>query len=114
MLLYQFTGENSRIQILLVGCFFFSLRSSMDALKLFFIMFLLLLCLFQPKSIFIPQETHSSENDSQGTIKRCPTSESPAKSASQVPPRPPPPRLPPQKSNALGNKSDTKKYTNIS
>ncbi|NXT57208.1 M4K3 kinase, partial [Pluvianellus socialis] len=57
----------------------------------------------KPKSIFVPQETHSSENDSQGTIKRCPTSESPAKSASQVPPRPPPPRLPPQKSNALGN-----------
>ncbi|KAM6405904.1 mitogen-activated protein kinase kinase kinase kinase 3 isoform 2-T2 [Pluvialis apricaria] len=55
----------------------------------------------KPKSIFIPQETHSSENDSQGTIKRCLTSESPAKSASQVPPRPPPPRLPPQKS--LGN-----------
>ncbi|XP_074944545.1 mitogen-activated protein kinase kinase kinase kinase 3 isoform X5 [Phalacrocorax aristotelis] len=57
----------------------------------------------KPKSIFIPQETNSSENDNQGTIKRCPTSESPAKSASQVPPRPPPPRLPPQKSNALGN-----------
>ncbi|XP_040983685.1 mitogen-activated protein kinase kinase kinase kinase 3 isoform X8 [Aquila chrysaetos chrysaetos] len=57
----------------------------------------------KPKSIFIPQETHPSENDNQGTIKRCPTSESPAKSASQVPPRPPPPRLPPQKSNALGN-----------
>ncbi|NXD14150.1 M4K3 kinase, partial [Nothocercus nigrocapillus] len=57
----------------------------------------------KPKSIFIPQETHSSENDNQGTIKRCPTSESPAKSASQVPPRPPPPRLPPQKPNVLGN-----------
>ncbi|XP_071596117.1 mitogen-activated protein kinase kinase kinase kinase 3 isoform X6 [Heliangelus exortis] len=57
----------------------------------------------KPKSIFIPQETNSSENDNQRTIKRCPTSESPAKSVSQVPPRPPPPRLPPQKSNALGN-----------
>ncbi|NXA51499.1 M4K3 kinase, partial [Nothocercus julius] len=57
----------------------------------------------KPKSIFIPQETHSSENDNQGTIKRCPTSESPAKSTSQVPPRPPPPRLPPQKPNVLGN-----------
>ncbi|XP_071661874.1 mitogen-activated protein kinase kinase kinase kinase 3 isoform X8 [Patagioenas fasciata] len=57
----------------------------------------------KPKSIFMPQETPSSENDNQGTIKRCPTSESPAKSASQVPPRPPPPRLPPQKCNALGN-----------
>ncbi|XP_017674350.1 mitogen-activated protein kinase kinase kinase kinase 3 isoform X5 [Neopelma chrysocephalum] len=57
----------------------------------------------KPKSIFIPQETYSSENENQGTIKRCPTSESPAKSASHVPPRPPPPRLPPQKSNPLGN-----------
>ncbi|NXP19219.1 M4K3 kinase, partial [Scytalopus superciliaris] len=57
----------------------------------------------KPKSIFIPQENYSSENENQGTIKRCPTSESPAKSASHVPPRPPPPRLPPQKSNPLGN-----------
>ncbi|XP_015712475.1 mitogen-activated protein kinase kinase kinase kinase 3 isoform X7 [Coturnix japonica] len=57
----------------------------------------------KPKSIFIPQETHSSENDNQGTIKRCPASDSPAKSASHVPPRPPPPRLPPQKSHVLGN-----------
>uniref|UniRef100_A0A663N5L5 Mitogen-activated protein kinase kinase kinase kinase n=1 Tax=Athene cunicularia TaxID=194338 RepID=A0A663N5L5_ATHCN len=56
-----------------------------------------------PKSIFISQETHCSENDNQATIKRCPTPGSPAKSASHVPPRPPPPRLPPQKSNALGN-----------
>ncbi|NXB02949.1 M4K3 kinase, partial [Cnemophilus loriae] len=57
----------------------------------------------KPKSIFIPQETYSSENENQGTIKRCPTSESPAKPTSHVPPRPPPPRLPPQKSNPLGN-----------
>ncbi|NXB93936.1 M4K3 kinase, partial [Vidua chalybeata] len=57
----------------------------------------------KPKSIFIPQETYSSENENQGTIKRCPASESPAKSTSHVPPRPPPPRLPPQKSNPLGN-----------
>ncbi|XP_016152621.1 PREDICTED: mitogen-activated protein kinase kinase kinase kinase 3 [Ficedula albicollis] len=57
----------------------------------------------KPKSIFIPQETYSSENENQGTIKRCPTSESPAKSTSHVPPRPPPPRLPPQKSNPFGN-----------
>ncbi|NWT94691.1 M4K3 kinase, partial [Urocynchramus pylzowi] len=57
----------------------------------------------KPKSIFIPQETYSSENENQGTIKRCPTTESPAKSTSHVPPRPPPPRLPPQKSNPLGN-----------
>lgn len=58
--------------------------------------------LFQPKSIFIPQESHSTEEDNQGTIKRCPMSESPAR-PSQVPPRPPPPRLPPQKPVALGN-----------
>ncbi|CAI5771235.1 mitogen-activated protein kinase kinase kinase kinase 3 isoform X1 [Podarcis muralis] len=57
----------------------------------------------KPKSIYVPQEMHSSEDDNQGTIKRCPVSESPAKSNTQVPPRPPPPRLPPQKSHALGN-----------
>uniref|UniRef100_A0A2K6L633 Mitogen-activated protein kinase kinase kinase kinase n=1 Tax=Rhinopithecus bieti TaxID=61621 RepID=A0A2K6L633_RHIBE len=55
-----------------------------------------------PKSIFIPQEMHSTEDENQGTIKRCPMSGSPAK-PSQVPPRPPPPRLPPQKPVALGN-----------
>ncbi|XP_046771022.1 mitogen-activated protein kinase kinase kinase kinase 3 isoform X15 [Gallus gallus] len=62
----------------------------------------------KPKSIFILQETHSSENDNQGTIKRCPVSDSPAKSASHVPPRPPPPRLPPQKSHVLGESDATK------
>uniref|UniRef100_G3SBH8 Mitogen-activated protein kinase kinase kinase kinase n=1 Tax=Gorilla gorilla gorilla TaxID=9595 RepID=G3SBH8_GORGO len=55
-----------------------------------------------PKSIFIPQEMHSTEDENQGTIKRCPMSGSPAK-PSQVPPRPPPPRLPPHKPVALGN-----------
>uniref|UniRef100_A0A8C5X1R7 Mitogen-activated protein kinase kinase kinase kinase n=1 Tax=Malurus cyaneus samueli TaxID=2593467 RepID=A0A8C5X1R7_9PASS len=60
------------------------------------------------------KKTYSSENENQGTIKRCPTSESPAKPTSHVPPRPPPPRLPPQKSNPLGNKSDPKKYKPIS
>uniref|UniRef100_A0A2R9AEV1 Mitogen-activated protein kinase kinase kinase kinase n=1 Tax=Pan paniscus TaxID=9597 RepID=A0A2R9AEV1_PANPA len=53
-------------------------------------------------SIFIPQEMHSTEDENQGTIKRCPMSGSPAK-PSQVPPRPPPPRLPPHKPVALGN-----------
>ncbi|XP_074845390.1 mitogen-activated protein kinase kinase kinase kinase 3 isoform X2 [Carettochelys insculpta] len=57
----------------------------------------------KPKSICIPHEGHSSEDDNQGTIKRCPVSDSPAKSASQVPPRPPPPRLPPPKPNPIGN-----------
>ncbi|XP_075718889.1 mitogen-activated protein kinase kinase kinase kinase 3 isoform X7 [Rhinoderma darwinii] len=57
----------------------------------------------KPKSIFIPQESSASEDDNQGTIKRCPISESPARPASYVPPRPPPPRLPPNKPSALGN-----------
>lgn len=57
----------------------------------------------KPKSIFIPQESSASEDDNQGTIKRCPISESPARPASYVPPRPPPPRLPPNKPNVLGN-----------
>uniref|UniRef100_A0A6I8R5C5 Mitogen-activated protein kinase kinase kinase kinase n=1 Tax=Xenopus tropicalis TaxID=8364 RepID=A0A6I8R5C5_XENTR len=57
----------------------------------------------KPKSIYIPQESNASEDDNQGTIKRCPVSESLARPASYVPPRPPPPRLPPHKPNALGN-----------
>nr|XP_033791973.1 mitogen-activated protein kinase kinase kinase kinase 3 isoform X8 [Geotrypetes seraphini] len=56
----------------------------------------------KPKSISIPQEIHSGEEDNEGTIKRCPVSESPARPTC-VPPRPPPPRLPPQKPNILGN-----------
>ncbi|XP_015218070.1 mitogen-activated protein kinase kinase kinase kinase 3 isoform X3 [Lepisosteus oculatus] len=58
----------------------------------------------KPKSIYIPQESPSGEDETtQGTIKRCPTSESPARPASYVPPRPPPPRLPPHKRSSLGN-----------
>uniref|UniRef100_A0A8C0QQ85 Mitogen-activated protein kinase kinase kinase kinase n=2 Tax=Chelonoidis abingdonii TaxID=106734 RepID=A0A8C0QQ85_CHEAB len=57
----------------------------------------------KPKSIYMPQEGHSSEDDNQGTIKRCPVSDSPAKLTPQVPPRPPPPRLPPPKPNPIGN-----------
>ncbi|XP_068088258.1 mitogen-activated protein kinase kinase kinase kinase 3 isoform X5 [Hyperolius riggenbachi] len=56
----------------------------------------------KPKSVFIPQETSASEDDNQGTIKRCPISESPARPSSYVPPRPPPPRLP-HKPGFLGN-----------
>uniref|UniRef100_A0A8C8BJK3 Mitogen-activated protein kinase kinase kinase kinase n=1 Tax=Otus sunia TaxID=257818 RepID=A0A8C8BJK3_9STRI len=82
---------------------FFLLRSRMESTLNLFKLCFYYYSVFQPKSIFISQETHCSENDNQATIKRCPTSESPAKSASHVPPRPPPPRLPPQKSNALGN-----------
>ncbi|XP_066552653.1 mitogen-activated protein kinase kinase kinase kinase 3 isoform X1 [Amia ocellicauda] len=58
----------------------------------------------KPKSICIPQESPSGDDDNnQGTIKRCPTSESPARPASYVPPRPPPPRLPLHKRSSLGN-----------
>ncbi|XP_072360316.1 mitogen-activated protein kinase kinase kinase kinase 3-like isoform X8 [Scyliorhinus torazame] len=51
----------------------------------------------KPKSIYTPQESHYPEEENQGTIKRCP-SDSPARPSSQVPPRPPPPRLPPNSS----------------
>ncbi|XP_041106122.1 mitogen-activated protein kinase kinase kinase kinase 3 isoform X3 [Polyodon spathula] len=58
----------------------------------------------KPKSIYIPQESqHPVEEDNQGTIKRCPASESPVRPASHGPPRPPPPRLPPHKLSSLGN-----------
>ncbi|XP_041108112.1 mitogen-activated protein kinase kinase kinase kinase 3 isoform X4 [Polyodon spathula] len=58
----------------------------------------------KPKSIYIPHESHHPvEEDNQGTIKRCPASESPARPASHCPPRPPPPRLPLHKLSSLGN-----------
>ncbi|RXM30413.1 Mitogen-activated protein kinase kinase kinase kinase 3 [Acipenser ruthenus] len=60
----------------------------------------------KPKSIYIPQESqHPVEEDNQGTIKRCPASESPVRPASHGPPRPPPPRLPPHKLSSLGKAS---------
>uniref|UniRef100_A0A673C9X9 Mitogen-activated protein kinase kinase kinase kinase n=1 Tax=Sphaeramia orbicularis TaxID=375764 RepID=A0A673C9X9_9TELE len=70
----------------------------------------------QPKSICsTPQQPQQqqkhddsqshSEDDGGGTIKRCPVPEtpSPAKTASNVPPRPPPPKLPPHRRSSLGN-----------
>ncbi|KAJ8393201.1 hypothetical protein AAFF_G00062730 [Aldrovandia affinis] len=58
----------------------------------------------KPKSIYVPQDSTSGGDDSnQGTIKRCPASESPGRPASHVPPRPPPPRLPLYKRSSLGN-----------
>ncbi|XP_051775099.1 mitogen-activated protein kinase kinase kinase kinase 3 isoform X3 [Erpetoichthys calabaricus] len=57
----------------------------------------------KPKSIYVPQESHSIDEDSQGTIKRCPSTQSPARPQTNVPPRPPPPRLPPHKLSSLGN-----------
>ncbi|XP_048392045.1 mitogen-activated protein kinase kinase kinase kinase 3 isoform X12 [Stegostoma tigrinum] len=60
----------------------------------------------KPKSIYIPQENSYPEEENQGTIKRCP-SDSPVRPSTQVPPRPPPPRLPPNSSyvrtSILGN-----------
>ncbi|XP_062912446.1 mitogen-activated protein kinase kinase kinase kinase 3 isoform X6 [Mobula hypostoma] len=60
----------------------------------------------KPKSIYIPQESSYTEEENQGTIKRCPL-DSPARPSTQVPPRPPPPRLPPNsnytRNTALAN-----------
>ncbi|XP_072293410.1 mitogen-activated protein kinase kinase kinase kinase 3-like isoform X3 [Eucyclogobius newberryi] len=56
-----------------------------------------------------PDDSQShSEDDGGGTIKRCPNLEtlSPAKH-SNVPPRPPPPKLPPHRRSSLGNESPT-------
>ncbi|XP_078261381.1 mitogen-activated protein kinase kinase kinase kinase 3-like isoform X5 [Rhinoraja longicauda] len=75
----------------------------------------------KPKSIYIPQESKYTEEENQGTIKRCPL-DSPARPSGQVPPRPPPPRLPPNSSynrnSARGNdskdhesSSDAEEYT---
>ncbi|XP_059842409.1 mitogen-activated protein kinase kinase kinase kinase 3 isoform X4 [Hypanus sabinus] len=60
----------------------------------------------KPKSIYVPQESSYTEEENQGTIKRCPL-DSPARPSTQVPPRPPPPRLPPNsnytRNTALAN-----------
>uniref|UniRef100_A0AAY5ENS5 Mitogen-activated protein kinase kinase kinase kinase n=1 Tax=Electrophorus electricus TaxID=8005 RepID=A0AAY5ENS5_ELEEL len=51
-----------------------------------------------------PAESLSTEHDDHpGTIKRCPVSQSPARLAANVPPRPPPPRMVHHKFSSLGN-----------
>ncbi|XP_056323813.1 mitogen-activated protein kinase kinase kinase kinase 3 isoform X7 [Danio aesculapii] len=59
----------------------------------------------KPKPIPGPHQSPSADPDrnNQGTIKRCPEPESPARSSTSVPPRPPPPRLPAYKLSSLGN-----------
>ncbi|KAK7119276.1 hypothetical protein R3I94_021201 [Phoxinus phoxinus] len=58
----------------------------------------------KPKHSPGPHQSSSGDHDgNQGTIKRCPEPESPARSSTNVPPRPPPPRLPANKLSSLGN-----------
>ncbi|KAI3363407.1 hypothetical protein L3Q82_012028 [Scortum barcoo] len=71
----------------------------------------------QPPQQQQQQQQQQKQDDSQshseddggggGTIKRCPAPEtaSPARPASHVPPRPPPPKLPPHRRSSLGNES---------
>ncbi|XDV51477.1 hypothetical protein PO909_020346 [Leuciscus waleckii] len=58
----------------------------------------------KPKPSPGPHQSSSGDHDgNQGTIKRCPEPESPTRSSTNVPPRPPPPRLPANKLSSLGN-----------
>ncbi|XP_051531438.1 mitogen-activated protein kinase kinase kinase kinase 3 isoform X2 [Myxocyprinus asiaticus] len=58
----------------------------------------------KPKPSPEPHQSPSGDHDSsQGTIKRCPGTESPVRSSTNVPPRPPPPRRPIHKLSSLGN-----------
>ncbi|XP_016422222.1 mitogen-activated protein kinase kinase kinase kinase 3-like isoform X4 [Sinocyclocheilus rhinocerous] len=58
----------------------------------------------KPKPSPGPHQSPSGDHDgNQGTIKRCPGPESPARSSINVPPRPPPPRLPANQLSSLGN-----------
>ncbi|XP_076584844.1 mitogen-activated protein kinase kinase kinase kinase 3-like isoform X1 [Chaetodon auriga] len=50
-----------------------------------------------------PSDNDHHGSQDQGTIKRHPVLESPARSATQGPPRPPPPKLPPHRLSSLGN-----------
>ncbi|XP_056591633.1 mitogen-activated protein kinase kinase kinase kinase 3 isoform X2 [Triplophysa dalaica] len=61
----------------------------------------------KPKPSPGPHQSTSADHDSNnGTIKRCPGSESPARSSTNVPPRPPPPRLAAHKLSSLGNEAN--------
>ncbi|XP_026131275.1 mitogen-activated protein kinase kinase kinase kinase 3-like isoform X5 [Carassius auratus] len=58
----------------------------------------------KPKPSPGPHQSPSGDHDgNQDTIKRCPEPESPARSSTNIPPRPPPPRLPANQLNSLGN-----------
>ncbi|XP_026077276.1 mitogen-activated protein kinase kinase kinase kinase 3-like isoform X5 [Carassius auratus] len=58
----------------------------------------------KPKPSPGPHQSLSGDHDgNQGTIKRCPGPESPTRSSTNVPPRPPPPRLSANKLSSLDN-----------
>ncbi|XP_059393621.1 mitogen-activated protein kinase kinase kinase kinase 3 isoform X4 [Carassius carassius] len=58
----------------------------------------------KPKPSPGPHQSPSGDHDgNQDTIKRCPEPESPARSSINIPPRPPPPRLPANQLSSLGN-----------
>nr|XP_021335537.1 mitogen-activated protein kinase kinase kinase kinase 3 isoform X5 [Danio rerio] len=66
----------------------------------------------KPKPSPGPHQSPSADPDrnNQGTIKRCPEPESPARSSTSVPPRPPPPRLPAYKLSSLGNETHQEEH----
>uniref|UniRef100_A0A672T8G5 Mitogen-activated protein kinase kinase kinase kinase n=1 Tax=Sinocyclocheilus grahami TaxID=75366 RepID=A0A672T8G5_SINGR len=64
-----------------------------------------------PKPSPGPHQSPSGDHDgNQGTIKRCPGPESPARSSINVPPRPPPPRLPANQLSSLGNETNREEH----
>uniref|UniRef100_A0A673LI95 Mitogen-activated protein kinase kinase kinase kinase n=1 Tax=Sinocyclocheilus rhinocerous TaxID=307959 RepID=A0A673LI95_9TELE len=74
-------------------------------------MLLILFCRFQPKPSPGPHQSPSGDHDgNQGTIKHCLGPESPARSSTNVPPRPPPPRLPANKLSSLGNETSREEH----
>uniref|UniRef100_A0A8C1GQC0 non-specific serine/threonine protein kinase n=1 Tax=Cyprinus carpio TaxID=7962 RepID=A0A8C1GQC0_CYPCA len=84
---------------------------SVSVCGLYFSMLLILFCRFQPKSSPGPHQSSSADHDgNQGTIKRCPGPESPTRSSTNVPPRPPPPRLSANKLSSLGNETSQEEH----
>ncbi|XP_042589911.1 mitogen-activated protein kinase kinase kinase kinase 3-like isoform X1 [Cyprinus carpio] len=65
----------------------------------------------KPKPSPEPHQSPSGDHDgNQGTIKRCPGPESPARSSTNIPPRPPPPRLPANQLSSLGNETNREEH----
>uniref|UniRef100_A0A8C1GND2 Mitogen-activated protein kinase kinase kinase kinase n=1 Tax=Cyprinus carpio TaxID=7962 RepID=A0A8C1GND2_CYPCA len=91
--------------------FYFLVFSVASCLLRSFSMLLILFCRFQPKSSPGPHQSSSADHDgNQGTIKRCPGPESPTRSSTNVPPRPPPPRLSANKLSSLGNETSQEEH----
>uniref|UniRef100_A0A8C1JTM5 Mitogen-activated protein kinase kinase kinase kinase n=1 Tax=Cyprinus carpio TaxID=7962 RepID=A0A8C1JTM5_CYPCA len=86
-------------------------QSPENATSTVFFLHPLFFLVITPKPSPEPHQSPSGDHDgNQGTIKRCPGPESPARSSTNIPPRPPPPRLPANQLSSLGNETNREEH----